>query len=249
MALAVLIGLVVASLAALVITDHVRKEHRPERNDASALDYVNTFISTLYMVLLALVVVVQWQNVDQINSDVRAEATTLTALVQTADRMPGTEGAEVKASAVAYARGVLAAEWPAKSTDAASDDTVQQALDAGQAAVTHPVALNASLGTIEDQAIGEYQALAESRDDRIAVGEDATSPVLLAALGVLSLITVLTPLALGLRADAVAFAGLMVSTLLVCLSFWFVLELQTYYHGLIHVTSAPIQDFLAHGAH
>ncbi|MBR7837487.1 DUF4239 domain-containing protein [Actinospica durhamensis] len=249
MALAVLIGLVVASLAALVITDHVRKERKPERNDASALDYVNTFISTLYMVLLALVVVVQWQNIDEINADVRAEATTLTALVQTADRMPGTEGAQVRASAVAYARAVLADEWPAPSTEAAGGDAAQKALDAGQAAVTHPVTLSTSLGTIEDQAIGEYQALAQSRDDRIAVGQDATSPVLLAALGVLSLITVLTPLALGLRADALAFSGLMVSTLLVCLSFWFVLELQTYYHGLIHVTSEPIQGFLAGGAH
>lgn len=250
MALGVLIVLVLASLAALMITDHVRKEHKPERKDASALDYVNTFISTLYMVLLALVVVVQWQNIDQINADVRAEASTLTALVQTADRMPGTEGAEVRASAVAYARSVLADEWPAGSAERASDDAAQRALAAGQAAVTHPVALNVSIGTIEDQAIGEYQTLAQSRSDRIAVGEDTTSPVLLAALGVLSLITVLTPLALGLRADAVAFAGLTVSTLLVCLSFWFVLDLQTLYHGLIHVTSAPIQTFLASsGAH
>lgn len=249
MALAILIGLVLASLAALMVTDHVRKEHKPERKDASALDYVNTFISTLYMVLLALVVVVQWQNVDQINADVRAEASTLTALVQTSDRMPGIEGAQVRASAFAYAHGVIADEWPVASAEVAVNDAPAQALASGQGAVTHPVTLSTSLGTIEDQAIGEYQALAQSRDDRLAVGEDSTSPVLLAALGALSLITILTPLALGLRADAVAFAGLMVSTLLVCLSFWFVLDLQTLYHGLIHVTSAPIQGFLAGGAH
>lgn len=247
MALALLIGLVLASLAALMITDHVRKEHKPERKDASALDYVNSFISTLYMVLLALVVVVQWQNIDQINADVRAEASTLTALVQTADRMPSPEGAQVRASAFAYANAVLAHEWPSASQEAAGQDAAQQALDAGQAAVTHPVARDASLGTIEDQAIGEYQALAQSRADRLAVGEDTTSPILLAALGVLSLITVLTPLALGLRADAIAFAGLMVSTVLVCLSFWFVLDLQTLYHGLIHVTAGPIQAFVASG--
>jgi predicted negative regulator of RcsB-dependent stress response len=247
MALAVLIILVLASSAALMITDHVRKEHKPERKDASALDYVNTFISTLYMVLLALVVVVQWQNIDQINADVRTEASTLTALVQTADRMPGAEGAEVRASAFAYAHGVLGDEWPSKTAEQAAQDAAQRALDAGQAAVTHPVALDASLGTIEDQAIGEFQTLAQARADRLAVGEDTTSPVLLAALGVLSLITVLTPLALGLRADAVAFAGLTVSTLLVCLSFWFVLDLQTLYHGLIHVTSGPIQTFVASG--
>ena len=247
MALALLIGLVLASLAALMITDHVRKEHKPERNDATALDYVNTFISTLYMVLLALVVVVQWQNIDQINADVRAEASTLTALVQTADRMPSPEGTQVRASAFEYADAVLAHEWPATSLETAGDDAAQQALDAGQAAVTHPVALSTSLGTIEDQAIGEYQALAQSRADRLAVSEVTTSPVLLVALGVLSLITVLTPLALGLRADAIAFSGLMVSTVLVCLSFWFVLDLQTLYHGLIHVTAGPIQSFVASG--
>jgi Protein of unknown function (DUF4239) len=247
MALALLIGLVLASVLALAITDHVRKERKPERNDATALDYVNTFISTIYMVLLALVVVVQWQNIDQINADVRSEATTLTALVQTADRMPGSEGAEVRASAFDYAHAVLEHEWPAASLESSGDDAAQQALDAGQGAVTHQVALSTSLGTIEDQAIGEYQALAQSRADRLAVGDDTTSPALLIALGVLSLITVLTPLSLGLRADAIAMAGLAVSTLLVCLSFWFVLDLQTLYHGLIHVTAGPIQAFVASG--
>ena len=243
MAIFVLVCLVLASVVALVITEHVRKEHKPERKDAPALDYVNTFISTLYMVLLALVVVVQWQNVDQINSDVRSEATTLTALVQTADRMPAAEGATVRASAIDYAKAVLAHEWPPPSD--ASDDAAAKALDSGQAAVTHPVADNVSLGTIEDQAISEYQALAETRADRLAASSSQTSPILIVALGVLSLITVLTPLALGLRADAIAFAGLIVSTLLVCLSFWFVLDLNSLYHGLIHTDSSALSQFLA----
>ena len=81
MGIAILICLVLASIAALVVIERVRKENKPERPDASALDYLNTFISTLYMVLLALIVVVQWQNVDQINTDARSETTTLTALV------------------------------------------------------------------------------------------------------------------------------------------------------------------------
>ena len=242
MAFALLIVLVLAAIAALAVTEKVRKEHKPERKDASALDYVNTFISTLYMVLLALVVVVQWQNVDQINSDVRTESTTLTALVQTAQRMPGAEGATVRASAIDYANAVLAHEWPPPSDSV--NDAAAQALNTGQAAVTHPVAANASLGTIEDQAIGEYQALAAARDDRLAASTSQTSPILIIALGILSLITILTPLTLGLRADALAFAGLAMSTLLVCLSFWFVLDLNSLYHGLIHTDSTPLHQFL-----
>jgi len=246
MGIAVLVCLVLASVVALAITDRLRKrkaEHKPEREDGSALDYVNTFISTLYIVLLALIVVVQWQNVDEINSDVHSEASTLTALIQTADRMPGREAVTVHDSAIDYAKAVLAHEWP-PPTDP-TGDAAAKALNSGEAAVTHPVALNTSLGTIEDQAIGEYQTLAETRADRLSVSTSQTSPILLIALGVLSLITVLTPLALGLRADSIAFVGLLVSTLLVCLSFWLVIDLNSLYHGVIHADSTPLSQFLA----
>ena len=155
MGLAVLICLVLASGAALVITDRGRKEHRPERKDGAAVNYVNTFISTLYMVLLALVVVIQWQNVDEVNSDVRTEAYTLTALMQTAARMPTNEATTVRASAVDYAQGVLHAEWPPPNAN--GSDTVARVLSSGQTAVTHPVDTDVQLGTIEDQAIGEYE--------------------------------------------------------------------------------------------
>lgn len=243
MGIAVLVCLVLASVGALVITDRLRKERKPEREDGSALDYVNTFISTLYVVLLALIVVVQWQNVDQINSDVGSEASTLNALVQTADRMPGKEGVTVRDSAVDYAKAVLAGEWPPPSDT--GGDAAAKALNTGEAAVTHPVGLQTSLGTIEDQAISEYQTLAETRADRLAVSTSHTSPILLIALGVLSFITVLTPLALGLRADSLAFVGLLVSTSLVCLSFWLVIDLNSLYHGVIHADSTPLSQFLA----
>jgi hypothetical protein len=243
MGLAVLICLVLATAAALLITDHARKERRPERTDAPALDYVNSFISTLYMILLALLVVMQWQSVDQISSDVRSESATLTALVQTAQRMPGPEGAVVRNSAIDYAKGVLAQEWPPKNDG--DGDSAAQALDVGEAAVTHPVALSTSLGTIEDQAIGEYQALAETRADRLAASESQTSAVLIIALGVLSFVTIVTPLFLGLRADTFAFTGLILTSALVCLSFWFVLDLNTLFHGLIHPDSSALRQFLA----
>lgn len=243
MGLAVLICLVLASAAALIVTDRARKERRPERQDASALDYVNTFISTLYMVLLALIVVVQWQNVDQINTDARSETTTLTALVQTAQRMPGVEGVTVRGSAIDYAKGVLAQEWPPAHDGVG--DAAASALNVGEGAVTHPVALDTSLGTIEDQAIGEYQSLAETRADRLATSGDRTSTALIIALGALSLVTIVTPLFLGLRADALAFTGLVLTTALVCFSFWFVLDLDTLFHGVIHADSAPFQQFLA----
>ena len=74
MGLSILIGLVVVAVAVLVLLDRRRKEARVEREDAQAVEYINLFIGTLYMVLLALVVVVMWQNVSDVSGDVRTEA-------------------------------------------------------------------------------------------------------------------------------------------------------------------------------
>jgi hypothetical protein len=138
---------------------------------------------------------------------------------------------------------VLHDEWPPPSAN--GSQLVSKALSSGQDAVTHPVATDVQLGTIEDQAIGEYESLQQARVDRLAVGGQGIPPILIIALGALSLIAVLTPLALGLRADALAFTGLVVSTALVCMAFWLVLDLQTLYNGLIHADSTPLSRFLA----
>ena len=248
MGLAILIGLVVVAVGVLVLLDRRRKEARIEREDAQAVEYINLLIGTLYIVLLSLVVVVMWQNVSDVSGDVRTEGAGLQALVQTAQRLPAAEGQPLLKAAHDYAATVLNSEWPPKpGSDNGADENAPAAriLAEARAAVTHPVESGATAGTIEDQAIGEINAVAEARDDRLAKSGASIPDVLLIALAVLSLITIATPLALGLRADALAFAGFVVTTALVCLAFWFVVELQSPFHGLIHASPQPLRDALA----
>lgn len=251
MGLAILIALVVSAVAVLVLLDRRRKDARVEREDASAVEYINLFIGTLYMVLLSLIVVLPWQNVSDVSSDVRAEASGLQALVQTAQRLPATEGEPLLKAAHGYAATVLNSEWPPKpGTGNGADENAPAAriLADARAAVTHPVAAGATAGTVEDQAIAQINTVADARDDRLAKSGAGIPDVLLIALAVLSLITIATPLALGLRADALAFAGFVVTTALVCLAFWFVVELQSPFHGLIHASPQPLRDMLAASA-
>ncbi|HEU5427253.1 MAG TPA: hypothetical protein VFU74_10280 [Actinocrinis sp.] len=248
MGLAILIGLVVVAVAVLVLLDRRRKESRVEREDAQAVEYINLFIGTLYMVLLSLVVVVMWQNVSDVSGDVRTEASGLQALVQTAQRLPAAEGHPVLKAAHEYAAAVLNSEWPPKpGSGNGADESAPAAriLAEARAAVTRPVASGALAGTIEDQAIGDINTVADARDDRLAKSGSGIPDVLLIALAILSLITIATPLALGLRADALAFAGFVVTTALVCLAFWFVVDLQSPFHGLIHASPQPLRDALA----
>lgn len=248
MGLIILICLLAVAVTVLVILDRRRDEGPMEREDRHAVEYINIFIGTVYMVLLSLVVVVTWQNTSDVSGDVRAEAAGLQALVQTAQRMPASERVPLINAAHEYATSVLNTEWPPKSgTDVNTAAPAAQILDTARAAVSHPVASGASAGTIEDQAISEINEVSDARDDRLAKSSSTIPTMLLVALGVLSLITIATPLVLGLRADAVAFTGLVITTSLVILAFWFVLALQSPYSGLIHASQTPLRE-LASGA-
>jgi hypothetical protein len=242
-----LICLILAAVAVLVVLDRRRADSGLiEREDRPAVEYINVFIATLYMILLSLIVVVTWQNTSDVSGDVRTEAAGLQALVQTAQRMPASERVPLINAAHEYATSVLNTEWPPTSgTDANTNSPAARILDTARATVSHPVTSGASAGTIEDQAISEINEVSDARDDRLAKSDSTIPTLLLIALGVLSVITIATPLALGLRADAFAFAGLVVTTALVILAFWFVLELQSPYHGLIHASQQPLREVAA----
>jgi hypothetical protein len=245
--LVILICLIVVAAGVLVVLDRRRAGEGPlEREDRPAVEYINLFIGTLYIVLLSLIVVVTWQNTSDVSSDVRSEASGLQALVQTAQRMPAPERVPLINAAHEYASSVLNTEWPPSGgTDVNSEAPAARILAAARAAVSHPVASGASAGTIEDEAIGEINQISDARDDRLAKSSSTIPTLLLIALGVLSIMTIATPLALGLRADALAFTGLVITTALVILAFWFVLELQSPYHGLIHASQQPLREVAA----
>jgi hypothetical protein len=258
MRLALMIVTVVLVGVALVVTDKLRarqkKRHEneseaeqaeQEREDAPALEYVNTFIATFYIVLLALIVVLLWQNVDDINSDVRAEVSDLKSVNGIAVRLPAAQGVPLQAATKAYATALLRDEWPPPKHSDDTTDPVALALGAMDRVVTAPVTTATSNGTVGDTLRGTIDDLSSYRDDRLAKSREGTPGVLLWSLGVLSLITVITPLALGLRADALAFTGIAVAALLVCLAFLFVLSLETPFSGLVHVDKGPVREFLA----
>ena len=247
MGLVILICLIVVAVAVLVALDRRRAGEAPlEREDRHAVEYINLFIATLYMVLLSLIVVVTWQNTSDVSSDVRTEASGLQALVQTAQRMPASERVPLINAAHEYAASVLNTEWPpTNGTDVNTDAPAARILTAARTAVSHPVASGASAGTIEDEAISEINQISDARDDRLAKSSSTIPTLLLIALGVLSVMTIATPLALGLRADALAFTGLVITTALVILAFWFVLALQSPYHGLIHASQQPLREVAA----
>jgi hypothetical protein len=237
-----LLAFFVAVVAAVLLLPLRRKvlrgeRHKP-RHDAAA-DYVSVFVSAVYLILLAFVVVVLWQRVDDVNADARAEATDLTQLVWLAHRLPAADHAALRAAVHDYTTAVLTYEFPPGAhTDVATAD-----LDHAREYLATPVTLSQA-GTMRDAALSDLNDIQANRDDRLAKSDLGLSGLLLAALVVLSVAALLIPYLLGPKVDAHSVLGLLLTAAVVVAGLLLVWDLMNMYGGMFRVDPAPLRDVL-----
>ena len=238
----VIVGVAASALLAHVVVAR-RAAHGEEhaRHEAAATDYVNVLVSAVYLLLIAFIIVVLWQRQDDINSDVRAEASDLSQLTWIAHRLPPTDHEMLRAAVQDYTTSVLVHEWPARSTA----DTVP-AWQASQYAISH-LATTFSLDeqtTLRDEAISLVADVQQNRSDRLAKSEQGLPGPLLATFTIVSGATVLLPYLLRPRIQAHSVIGLTISVGLVVASAWLVLDLLRPYDGLLAVSPGPLRNVL-----
>jgi hypothetical protein len=239
----VIVGVAVSAVLAHVVVAR-RAAHSEEhaRHEAAATDYVNVLVSAVYLLLIAFIIVVLWQRQDDINSDVRAEASDLSQLTWIAHRLPPTDHEMLRAAVQDYTTAVLAHEWPALNTA----DTVP-AWQASQYAISH-LATTFSLDqqtTLRDEAISLVADVQQNRSDRLAKSAQGLPGPLLATFAIVSGATVLLPYLLRPRIRAHSVIGLTISVGIVVASAWLVLDLLRPYDGLLAVSPGPLRNVLA----
>lgn len=110
-ALVIVGGSVVLAVAAcFLVNKFVPVERRAEYNEVSG----NIFAAAgaFYTVLLAFVVVAVWEDLSESTKNIYAEANALPGLYYSATAFPDEQRDELQAVVVAYARSVIADEWP-----------------------------------------------------------------------------------------------------------------------------------------
>lgn len=234
---------VVASILLVLWWMRRGPEHRSP-DDKPAIGYLTSFCATIYIVLLALIIVVQWQYVDTVDGDVRAEASYLRQLVEAADRLPATDGGPIRAAAADYATAVTGSEWPPEDTTGAP--AADAALARVRTLLTTPKNLGDSVGSIGDQGLATVDAIDTTRQDRLATSGRRVPTALLVLLVVFSIVTVVTPLALGIEADAFTVVGMALMVVTVCAALWFAFDLTAVYSGTLKASDKPLRAFLAH---
>jgi hypothetical protein len=206
----------------------------------AAADYVAMFMVAMYTVLLAFIVVVLWQRLDDVNTDVRAEGQDLTQLIWSAQRLPAADRTAMRSAVSDYTTAVLDREWPPDGMAATGGSAF------AVAGLRTYLATAFSLDqqtTLRDQELAVLDDLTAARADRIGKTVSNAYPgILTVALVLLSAATVLTPFLLGPRAEPLSVLGIAVTVVVVVAALTLVVDLQGAYGGVFGVSRVPLEN-------
>ncbi|MFL6075861.1 MAG: DUF4239 domain-containing protein [Mycobacteriales bacterium] len=232
------IVIVLAAAVATAVVAILLGRRRAAGESGGGVDFVNAALAAVYLVLLAFNVVVCWERIDGLNGDIRTEAGDVRALAGLTGDLPAPVGDQVRADATDYAHAVLDREWPAtgEPLNAAAAIPI---VKARQALATVP-GEDTPAAKARDQASDVLDDLTETRQDRITSSAHGLPWILNAVLALLTVVQLVTPLALGLRRGLVGALLAGVNTAVVVAGLLFVLDLNTPYSGVQAVDRTPL---------
>jgi hypothetical protein len=232
-------GVIVLVAGAVLVRRRLTARSGGEHDRAeAAADYVATFMVTMYTVLVAFIVVILWQRLDDINTDVRTEGQDLTQLVWEAQRLPAADRTALRTAVTDYTTAVVSREWPPANLAAADGSAF--ALTGVRGHLSTAFSLDEQT-TLRDQELSVVDDLAAARADRVSKSLSSSYPQFLTvALALLSAATVLTPFLLGPRIEPLSVLGIVVTIVVVGCALALVLDLQSAFGGPFSVSRTPL---------
>ena len=109
------LGVMALVIAAVLLAVWLLRRFVPptrEGFDAEVSSQILGSIAALFGLLLAFVIVVEFQNFEDAQGSVSGEADGLATIVRNSHAFPAADGARVRAAVGAYARAVAEDEWP-----------------------------------------------------------------------------------------------------------------------------------------
>ena len=217
----------------------VSRAAAPRRRSEAAADYVAMFTVTMYTVLLAFIVVILWQRLEDINADVRTESQDLTQIIWSAQRLPAADRTAMRSAVTNYTTAVLDHEWP--PANLGSTNVSASAVNNVRHYLANAFSLDQQT-TLRDQELAVLDDLAAVRADRIGKTLSSSYPAILTvALVLLSVATVLTPFLLGPRLEPLSILGIAVTVAIVIAALVLVIDMQGDYGGAFSVSRVPLE--------
>ena len=176
----------VAGLAA--VQRIVPAERRLEHNDVAGFIYA--VVGVIYAVLLALVVIAAWEELEEARATVRDEASALADVFWLARRLPEPEGPRIQELARSYATVVAEEEWETMAQGAGSSPEAWELMDEMRLLAQDMEVDSLSDQVLFEQGLERVDELADARRARMVEAEEGVPAVLWAVLAFGGIVTV-----------------------------------------------------------
>jgi len=208
--------------------------------DAEVSSQMLGVVASLFGLLLAFVIVIEYQNFGSAQDNVGQEADSLAAITRDSAVLPSAQGARVRGAIGTYVRAVVTDEWPKlregrESPQASNDVTrIYTALEAAKPASPQATAFY-------DDAVRQLDEALIARRDRLSAASGGIPPLVLALILVGAFVIVAYVMLVGSRSFWFHTIGACSIALVVALSLVVLVDLSYPFSGDLVVSSDPFK--------
>jgi Protein of unknown function (DUF4239) len=209
--------------------------------DAEVSSQMLGVVASLFGLLLAFVVVIEFQAFTSASDNVQTEADGLAAIVRDSSVFGEPGGPAVRAAIGDYVRVVAGREWPLMR-DGDESPAAWRAIDGVFAAMQAYKPVSTSQVAFYDDSVRHLNAVLEARRDRLSASDGNDLPALIAALIIVGAIVILGYATLvGSHSSAFHAIGAGAIAVVVGFSLVVLLSLQFPFSGDLAVSSQPFK--------
>jgi hypothetical protein len=219
-------------------------ELRRLRSQHDVAGFLIAVVGVLYAVLLAFMVVIQWQEFSGAHDDANTEATAVGNLYRDAVAL-GPQGHNLTVTVRDYASQVVSLEWPYMATHQEEAPNIDQHLNAVWKAVTDVQPRGGTEASVVRQAITDVSTASQARRTRV---EDSASELpgpLWAVLLVGGVLTMGFTYFFGLESATSQATMLSTLAVLISLSLFVILTLDLPFTGDVAIRPTALKNELA----
>ena len=210
--------------------------------DAEVSSQLLGVVASLFGLLLAFVIVIEFQAFNDASDDVQTEADGLAAIVRDSYAFDGQDGGNVRSAIGAYVRVVTDQEWPLMRQGEESP-AAWSGIDGVFAAMQAVTPGSAAESSFYDDSVRHLNAVLEARSNRLSASDGNDLPALIAALVIVGAIVILGYTTLvGSRSNAFHSIGAGAIAVVVGFSLVVLLCLQFPFSGDLAISSQPFRE-------
>lgn len=154
------------AVSVLVAGDRLHPKTWRQTDDDTVGALVLNLINTIFMAVVAFIVVIAWQQYDNARNHTIAEAKALIDTYWTAHAMPDPDHTRIQGLVRDYTAQVVTEEWPVMADQGRLSQSTQDTLDTLRDAVASVNAADPETDSLRASALTSLEAVAQARADR-----------------------------------------------------------------------------------